>query len=201
VPSGSYLQVDTGRRSAKSAQPTRSRRCGFFWTGRSAERQLISGTGCVRFTGITCIGPYVTAQFSVSPQTGTILLLEQEAPGLKFLTAGTGPRCTIIRADAVPGQLVYVPPQYGHVSARLASSRQLPDRAKEDRRRSLLTGLALGGGITGIPLTVLGYLVGANSEGGKSPFLEGAIPVWSVILIAYLGFCVAALARRRHDRD
>ena len=77
----------------------------------AGDREIRGEKGQIK--GITCIGPYVTAGLVYSPQIGTVVLLQQEASGLTFLTAGTGPRCTIIRADAGNG-IVYIPPQYGH---------------------------------------------------------------------------------------
>lgn len=75
------------------------------------DREIRGNKGQIK--RITCVGPYVTADLVYSPQIGTVVLLKQEATGLKYLTAGTGPRCTIIRADG-GGGVVYVPPQYGH---------------------------------------------------------------------------------------
>jgi hypothetical protein len=63
---------------------------------------------------VTCIGPYVVAAASNSSGSGARVLLKQEPTGLRYLVAGSGPICTIIRSDAEPGQLVYIPPQYGH---------------------------------------------------------------------------------------
>jgi len=65
-------------------------------------------------TTITCAGPYVVAGAQESPQIGGGVLIEQEASGLKVLTVGSGPLCTTIAADALPGQIIYVPLQYGH---------------------------------------------------------------------------------------
>jgi len=63
---------------------------------------------------VTCIGPYVVAAASNSSGSGARVLLKQEPTGLRYLVAGSGPICTIVRSDAKPGQLVYIPPQYGH---------------------------------------------------------------------------------------
>jgi hypothetical protein len=65
-------------------------------------------------TDITCAGPYVLAGFQESPLIGARSLLEQQTSGLKLLTTGSGPICTTSPANAVPGQVTYVPPQYGH---------------------------------------------------------------------------------------
>jgi hypothetical protein len=63
---------------------------------------------------VTCVGPYVVAGASNSSGSGARVLLEQEATGLRYLIAGSGPICTVVRSDAEPGQLVYIPPRYGH---------------------------------------------------------------------------------------
>jgi hypothetical protein len=63
---------------------------------------------------ILCVGPYVAATVFASPQTGARALLEQEPSGLKFLISGSGPICTIVPSDASEGNLVHIPPQYGH---------------------------------------------------------------------------------------
>jgi hypothetical protein len=63
---------------------------------------------------VTCVGPYVMVRASNSAGSSTRILLEQEAMGLRFLVAGSGPICTVVRSDAEPGQLVYIPPRYGH---------------------------------------------------------------------------------------
>jgi hypothetical protein len=63
---------------------------------------------------VTCIGPYVVATASNSSGSGARILLKQQATGLRYLVAGSGPICTIVRSNAEPGQLVYIPPQYGH---------------------------------------------------------------------------------------
>lgn len=62
----------------------------------------------------TCAGPYVLSGFVETPQIGARVLLEQEPSGLKLLTTGSGPLCTTIATYAQAGQVVYVPPQYGH---------------------------------------------------------------------------------------
>ena len=63
---------------------------------------------------VTCIGPYVVATASNSSGSGARVLLRQGHGGLRYLVAGSGPICTIVRSDAEPGQLVYIPPKYGH---------------------------------------------------------------------------------------
>lgn len=63
---------------------------------------------------VTCVGPYVVAGASNSSGSGARVLLEQEATGLRYLVAGSGPICTVVRSDAKSGQLVYIPPRYGH---------------------------------------------------------------------------------------
>jgi len=63
---------------------------------------------------VTCVGPYVVARASNSSGSGARVLLEQEAMGLRYLVSGSGPICTVVRSDADPGQLVYIPPRYGH---------------------------------------------------------------------------------------
>jgi hypothetical protein len=63
---------------------------------------------------VTCVGPYVEANASNTAGSGARVLLQQEATGLKYLVAGSGPICTVIPADVLPGQIVYIPPQYGH---------------------------------------------------------------------------------------
>jgi hypothetical protein len=65
-------------------------------------------------TDITCAGPYVLAGFQESPLIGARSLLEQQTSGLKLLTTGSGPICTTSPGNALPGQVTYVPPQYGH---------------------------------------------------------------------------------------
>ena len=67
----------------------------------------------LRGIDVPCVGPYVTANLIFTPGIGTELLLQQETSGLQFLAAGTGPRCTTNPAYTEPGQVTYVPPQYG----------------------------------------------------------------------------------------
>lgn len=63
---------------------------------------------------VSCVGPYVVAGASNSSGSGARVLLEQKVTGLRFLVSGSGPICTIVRSDAEAGQLVYIPPRYGH---------------------------------------------------------------------------------------
>lgn len=63
---------------------------------------------------VTCVGPYVVAGAFNNSGSKARVLLEQEATGLRFLVSGSGPICTIVRSDAEPGQLIYIPPRYGH---------------------------------------------------------------------------------------
>jgi hypothetical protein len=63
---------------------------------------------------VMCVGPYVVASASNTSGSGARVLLEQEATGLRYLVAGSGPICTVVRSDAEPGQLVYIPPRFGH---------------------------------------------------------------------------------------
>jgi len=72
---------------------------------------------------VTCIGPYAVAMVSNSSGSGARVLLIQETAGLRYLVAGSGPICTIVRSDAEAGQLVYVPPQYGHALLCLNGNR------------------------------------------------------------------------------
>jgi hypothetical protein len=58
---------------------------------------------------VQCAGPYVLAEF-----TGGRILLIRQRGRLKFLTAGSDYLCTVRPSNVVPGQIVYVPPKYGH---------------------------------------------------------------------------------------
>ena len=66
-------------------------------------------------TGIMCVGPYVVAPFYLKsiPHDGGRVLLEQQATGLRYLAAGSGPFCTTNPSDA-GGDLAYVPKEYAH---------------------------------------------------------------------------------------
>jgi len=60
----------------------------------------------------------------------------------------------------------------------------------------LLIGSAIGAGVTGLPLTFVGWHYAT-----RDAYDSAALEIWVVILIVYLGFCVAVLARKPHDRD
>jgi len=82
------------------------------------------------------------------------------------------------------------------IDARLARTRTrpLPDKP-HDRGRDVLAGIAIGGVVTGLPLILAGW-------DPFQPFVGGVLLVWTVILVAYLGFrVVAVLARKPDDRD
>jgi hypothetical protein len=72
------------------------------------------GTTFTVSPNVTCVGPYVQAVAVNTAGSGARVLLQQEPSGLKYLVAGSGPICTVIPADVVPGQIVYIPPQFGH---------------------------------------------------------------------------------------
>ena len=62
-----------------------------------------------------------------------------------------------------------------------------------DQRRSLLTGMAIGGGVVGFLLGLLGYAAAA-------PWNGHARAVWAVVLIASIGSCLAGLVGMFRDR-
>jgi hypothetical protein len=67
-------------------------------------------------------------------------------------------------------------------------------KAQWDRLRILTTGAAIGGGIVGIPLGLLGQRV--------TPFyLPGVHDTWNAILVASICSSVAGLMRLRRRRD
>ena len=83
------------------------------------------------------------------------------------------------------------------IDARLVTTRTRPppDKAK-DWRRSVRMAFAIGGIVTGLPLIFGGRWHSLPGLWG------GALVVWTVILLAYLGSCVVAvLARKPHDHD
>lgn len=111
--------------SAASLQHDRTPSC----PSAAAVRHVLENQDYWRHTtftvspDVTCIGPYVLAGASNSSGSGARVLLEQEATGLRFLVAGSGPICTVVRSDAEPGQLVYIPPRYGHALLCLNGNR------------------------------------------------------------------------------
>jgi len=90
------------------------------------------------------------------------------------------------------------------VDARLADLTpgrgRTPSRVNSDQRRSLLIGVAIGGGVSGVLFTLITYFVAPNWLHGDQFDAMAAI-AWIGVIIAYLGFCVAMLARKRRDRD
>jgi len=59
----------------------------------------------------------------------------------------------------------------------------------------VLTGIAIGGGVTDLTLVLAGWDT-------WHAFVGGVLVVWTVILVAYLGFrVVAVLVRKPDDRD
>ena len=82
------------------------------------------------------------------------------------------------------------------VEARLAElmPRKRPLASlSSDQRRSLLTGMAIGGGVVGFLLGLLGYAATA-------PWHGNVRAVWAVVLIASIGSCLAGLVGMFRDR-
>jgi hypothetical protein len=57
----------------------------------------------------------------------------------------------------------------------------------------VLTGMAIGGGTVGVPLSLLSYIAAA-------PWHYAARNFWEAILLASIGSCVTGLARMFRDR-
>lgn len=76
--------------------------------------------------------------------------------------------------------------------AELTPVRKRPvAKASSGRRRSLLTGLALGGGGMGVLLSFLGYTLARS----------GTRHLWQLMLIASFGCLVVGFVRTIHDHD
>jgi hypothetical protein len=81
---------------------------------------------------------------------------------------------------------------------RLAQSpparNQPPTKEQLDRRRNIATGMALGGGVVGIPLSLLGYA-------GAPPWADTLHSFWSATLVAFISSAIAGFIRLRRHPD
>ena len=88
------------------------------------------------------------------------------------------------------------------IDSRMASAmparRPRVRQMSPEKARSMLKGVAIGGVGAGIPLTLAGWWVSAHQF---SSFGQLAVEVWASLLVAFLVFCVAVLARRPSGRD
>jgi hypothetical protein len=83
------------------------------------------------------------------------------------------------------------------VDARLAQMspprKRVLARLSREQRRSMLTGMAIGGGSVGILLSLMGYIATA-------PWADSARNVWDAVLVASICSCLIGVTRMFRDR-